>query len=255
MTESRTPIFRAATEAYRDAARVFGAMRMLVLCAMLVALAVSVAEDMVPQSIWKTEITASLLAFVLGVAKSFCLTPILIAIHRFIILDEVTQGYRLDLEDPAFLPFFGWLVALSILGSLIFWVQAALTTIGLPLLVVLAVTLAVLLAVLVVWIRLTVLFPALAVRAQGANFESAMADSKGRFFYIFAIFLLALLPMTGLAIGVTLLLGRGANVTGSPTAVIGLVAGAIIQTAITVLSVCIASRLFQSLAKRLAQKA
>ena len=36
------------------------------------------------------------------------ITPFLIAVHRFIILGEVTHEYRLDLRDRRFLLFFGW---------------------------------------------------------------------------------------------------------------------------------------------------
>src|SRR5262245_44056668 len=36
------------------------------------------------------------------------ITPFLIAVHRFIILGEVTHEYRLDLREHRFLLFFGW---------------------------------------------------------------------------------------------------------------------------------------------------
>ena len=68
----------------------------------------------------------------LGAVESFCLTPIIIAFHRFIILDEVAPGYVVDPGHPGFMAFFGWLVALSILRELVVLAQETLTALGVP---------------------------------------------------------------------------------------------------------------------------
>jgi hypothetical protein len=53
----------------------------------------------------------------LGAVESFCLMPIIIAFHRFIILDEVAPGYVVDPGHPGFMAFFGT----QFCGSWWFW--------------------------------------------------------------------------------------------------------------------------------------
>jgi hypothetical protein len=108
-----------------------------------------------------------------------------------------------------------------------------------------------LIVVLVLSIRLIILFPALAVNARGANAPNALADSEGHVFRIFMIFVLAGVPFAVLAVAVTIFLGRSVAIPGTPAAVVHLGVGAVIQTAILILFVAIASRLFQTLASRI----
>ena len=91
---------------------------MLVIFAGLIGLAIKVAEDLFPRRVWGGPL-GSALSLALGAVESFCLTPIMIAFHRFIILDEVAPGYVVDPGRPGFMEFFGWLVALSILRGLV----------------------------------------------------------------------------------------------------------------------------------------
>src|SRR5882757_2311305 len=117
MTTSRLPILPASKTAYRDLCHVIMAMPALIGCALLIILAQTVVEIMVPQGVWSTPFLGSVLGFLLGVMRSFLLTPIMIAAHRYIILGEVTSGYMLDPATPAFQAFFRWLVALSALSA------------------------------------------------------------------------------------------------------------------------------------------
>ena len=152
---------------------------------------------------------------------------------------------------PDFMAFFGWLVALSILRELVVLAQETLTALGVPVLIAVVPTLVVLIVVIILSLRLIILFPALAVNARGANAPNALADSEGHVFRIFMIFVLAGLPFAVLAIAITILLGRSVAVPGTPAAMVGLAVGAVIQTAILILFVAIASRLFQMLASRI----
>ncbi len=250
MAPSRLPITTTVATAYSDVGRVWRALPLLLICAALIIIAVKVMEDFVPPRLWSGAILGTVLGLVVNAVQSFCLAPIMIAIHRFIILDEVKPGYVLDPGQPGFLPFFGWLVVVSVLIDLVFSVQEALTAIGLSALTALVPTFVVLIAVLIVLMRLTILFPAIAVGARGASRANAVADSKGHAFSIFLIFLLAQLPMAALSIGVTLMLGRGVMEPGTPAAMVHLVLGGAIQVIVTVLCVAIASRAFQALADR-----
>jgi len=147
--------------------------------------------------------------------------------------------------------FFGWLVALSILRELVVLAQETLTAFGVPVLIAAIPTLVVLIVVIVLSIRLIILLPALAVNARGANAPNALADSEGHVFRIFMIFVLAGLPFAVLAVAITIVLGRSVAIRGTPAAVVHLGVGAVIQTAILILFVAIASRLFQMLASRI----
>ena len=250
MADASPSILPSVTLAYSDARRILRAMTMLVIFAVLIGLAFKVAEDLFPRRVWGGPL-GSVLSLALGAVESFCLTPIMIAFHRFIILDEVAPGYVVDPSRPGFMAFFGWLVALSILRELVVFAQETMTALGVPELIAVIPTLIILIVVVVLSIRLVILFPALAVNARGANAPNALADSKGHAFHIFMIFVLAVLPFAVLAVVITVLLGRGVAIPGTPAAVVHLGVAAVIQTAIMVLFVAIASRLFQTLALRM----
>jgi hypothetical protein len=181
--------------------------------------------------------------------RNFCLTPFMIAAHRFILRGDVTRGYAPDPGQPGFMAFFGWLVALSALGTLALLLQEGMTAILSPLagLVVAVILIA---AMAILTLRLSILFPAIAIGARGATAGNAMADTRGHAFGIFMIFLLALLPLMVMAVGVTLMLGRDVAVPGTAVAVIHVVVGAVIQIVILSLCVAIASRVFEVLANR-----
>jgi hypothetical protein len=254
MADRPLPILRSVILAYEDVWRVLFALRTLVVYALLIILAVKVLEDFVPMRVWSGPLLGNFLGFVLGAAQSFCLTPILIAIHRFIILDEGTPAYAVDPGQPSFIAFFSWLVVLSLLSALVFSVQEVLTAVGVAATSALGPTLMVAIVVTIVSLRLTILFPAIAVGAPGATAGNALADSKGHVLTIFLIFLLALLPIVALALGVTFLLGRGVMITGSPVAILNLVVASAINTAVIALCVAIASRLFQAFGNRLLRR-
>jgi hypothetical protein len=236
--------------AYRDVWRVFKTMRTLVLYVLLIVLAISVAENLVPVRAWGGAVPGNLLGFAVDAVRSFCLTPFMIATHRFILRGEVTRGYAPDPGQPGFMAFFGWLVALSAVGTLALVLQEVLTAISLSPFAGLVVAAIIIIALGLFSLRLSILFPAIAIEARGATAANALADTNGHAFRIFLIFLLALLPLTVVAIGVTLMLGYGVAVPGTPAAIINLVAGAAIQIVALCLCVAIASRVFEVLADR-----
>jgi hypothetical protein len=117
------------------------------------------------------------------------ITPYLIAVHRFIILGEVTRQYRLQWEDRRFLLFFGWTFA-------IFFTQRMTT---LPSLLphhwmFRLITFVFVVALCIIMTRVTVLFPAIAVDAPGATPSRAFEDTKGHGWYIFFLLLIPLIP-------------------------------------------------------------
>jgi hypothetical protein len=246
----RLPIFPAVAMAYRDVWRAFLKMRMLVVCVLFIILAINVVEDLVPMRVWAGPLLGGLLAFAVDVVRSFCLTPFMIALHRFILRGEVTRGYAPDPGRPGFMAFFGWLVALSAIGALALLLQEELTAISLSPMAGLVAAVVLIAAMAILTLRLSILFPAIAIETRGATAANALADTKGHALRIFLIFLLTLLPVMVAAIAVTLMLGRGVSVPGSPAAVINLAVGAVTHTVTLSLGVAIVSRVFEVLADR-----
>src|SRR5664279_2265360 len=195
MVTKALPILRAVALAYEDLRRVLRAMPMLIACVLLIVLAAKVLEEVFPSRIIYGAISGHFLEFAIGLAQSFCLTPILIAMHRFVVLEEVPAGYTVDPSQPSFIAFFSWLIALSLMSASVFAVPEVLTAFGISAKGALGPMLMVAIVVTIVILRLAILFPAIAAGARGATAAHALADSKGHVLAIFLIFLLTLLPM------------------------------------------------------------
>jgi hypothetical protein len=255
MRQRRLPILPTLAAAYRDLGRLLTAMRAVMLSAFFIMLATSVAAELVPQRLWDQELAGEALGFAQNAVEAFLLTPIVIAIHRFVILDKITPNYTVPIGEPVFGIFFGWLLALKVLVGLPFDLLGLLQTLdwSLPASV-LALVLA-LIAAVGVSLRLTILLPALAVEAPGATPSYALADTKGHALRVLALFFLALAPWLAATIGGVLLLGRGATITGSPLAILSLVMGGVLQTIMLALTAVIASHAFMALAAQVKRPA
>jgi len=251
MADRPLPILRGVTLAYEDVWRVLGVTRTLMLYALLIVLAFKVIDNIVLSRAMNGGLTGTVLGFAIAAAQSFCLTPIMIAIHRFIILDEVTTAYAVDPSEPSFIAFFGWWMAVSLLIPLVIAVSALLQVFGFSAGAAIGPTMMVTIVVIILLLRLAILFPAIAVGVRGATAGDALADSKGHVFAIFLIFALALLPLTAISLGITSMLGRDIMSRGTPAALTGLVLDSVIQVTSLVLCVAIASRIFQAIGNRL----
>ena len=95
--------------------------------------------------------------------------PILIAIHRFIILDEITTTYTVPLGEPAFRKFFGWLFAFEILAGFPLDFLGALRGLNATLAASAIWFVAALVLSVGLMVRLSILPPAIAVEAAGAR--------------------------------------------------------------------------------------
>ena len=241
--------------AYRDWGRLLTAMRAIILSAFLIVLAISVAEELVPERLWDLQLAGEALGLLQDAAWALLLTPVVIAIHRFVILGEITSAYTLHVGEPGFRIFLAWLLALKILVGLPFDLLGVLQTLDWsPRATALALA-AALILVIAVALRLTILLPALAVEAPGATPSHALADTKGQALRILALFLLALLPWVAVDIGGVLLLGPGAQITGTPRAMIFLVMSGALQTVVLSITAVIASYAFMSLAAQVGRAA
>jgi hypothetical protein len=240
MRQRRLPIIPTLIAGYRDLGRLLSEMRKLMLCAFLIMLAISVAEDLVPGRLWEQQLTGEALGLAQNAVEAFLLTPIALAIHRFVILNQITSNYTVPIGEPVFGVFFGWLAALKILLGLPLDLLGVLQTLNwsLP-----ASTLAfaiALIAAVGVSLRLTIMFPALAVEANGATPSHTLAYTKGHVLRILALFFLAPAPWSVAALG-------GAMITGSPRAMPSLLMGGVLQTIPLSLTAIIASLVFMAL--------
>jgi hypothetical protein len=249
------PVMQAARMAYRDVFRALSAMPGLVLIALLVTLAFALVQILFFTGVFETPVVGALTSFLFGAAQSFFLTPYLIAVHRFILIDEVTSHYALDPQAPRFMRFFAWTVALSALAGVATLIHEILILIGLGQF--LAVTVLIVLMVVVVFIgmRLTILFPAIAVDAPGATAENAFADTKGHAWRIFLIGIVVILPFIVVAVVAALATVPFAlsdpNAANAPPSPLFLIVTAVVAGVIGLpLFVAIASRIFQALADR-----
>lgn len=254
MGKRRLPVAPTIIAAYRDLGRLLSAMPVLMGSAFLIILAVAAGAELVPQRLWDQELTGVVLGLVQNGVEAFLLTPVFMAIHRFVILDKVTRTYTMPIDDRTFGVFVGWLFGLKVLLGLPFDLLGLLETFsGSPQAIVLVFAVA-LIAAVTVALRLAILFPALAVGAPGAVASRALADSKGHVLRIFAVLGLALVPWVAASYGGTILLGRAAMMTGSPLGMLFLAMSGVLQTAILALTAVIASYVFMALAEQVKRR-
>src|SRR5262249_12486910 len=192
----------AAVTAWRDVRDVLSVLFTPALIAFLVLLALWIVRTQIMPLTGLTP-GRELEKLFYDAAQAFLMTPYAIAVHRFIILGEKTKSYRFAPAEPRFRRFFGWSLAFSVLFTAPAAISAMLPALKDFLLVVLGIL------VWVVAIRASVLFPAVAIDAPGANWNRAMADTNGNAWRISLIIVGATLPfgiVAGIVAGVALLI-------------------------------------------------
>lgn len=196
MTAGIPPVSQAVAGAYRDLRTVLLALGRLSVIAIMIATGIEIAALMLPGR--SAPSLATLIAFVLNLVEGFLLTPYLIAVHRLIVLGEVTKSYRFAPNEPRFQQFFGWSVALTLAWFVLMFVVTLLK--ATPVMLQIVVMLVALVLFLIVSLRLTIMFPAVAVDAAGATWQNVVADTKGYVWRIFWIDLVAFLPLGVVAV-------------------------------------------------------
>ncbi len=262
MTIVATPIvkpriIRSALNAYTDGYRAVATMPSLAVIAILISVAYGIVDfafDLAAGAKVDPISGFELLKFVTSLAWNFLITPFCIAVHRFIILGEVTPRYVIAPRQPRFWYFFGWTVLLSLIYLPIFLIPASWSR-SAPVLALISVTIVLVCAFVAVFLTLclTILFPAIAVDAPGASWQSALADTKGNMWRMFFIFLVAMLPplAIGLLVALALWPDRFAD-EGAPFIGNNL-DWSLLALVSAILAVAIASRLYQALGDRLKQ--
>jgi hypothetical protein len=99
-------------------------------------------------------------------------------------------------------------------------------------------------------LRLIVLFPAIAVGASGARPANAFADTNGYDLRLFAIFLLAFIPMIAFSVLIFIALGRGIMAPSSPLSVVGVIVSAVFGTVVEALGIVVASHIYLAIGRK-----
>src|SRR5215472_14568002 len=172
--QRKLPIWSTLGAAYREWRRMLPALRPLVIDAFLIVLAISVLDQFIPASLAEQEPFGTAISLVEAALRAFLLAPILIAIHRFIILDEIAKTYAVPLGEPAFRRFFGWLFAFEVLAGFPLDFLGVLQGLNVTLAASTVWFVAALVVSVALMLRLSILPPAIAVEAPGARPATAL---------------------------------------------------------------------------------
>ncbi len=242
MTGDKPKVFASAKLAWSDVFRAIAAMPALAWGVVLLGLVFGVLDIVLAR--WTGPVHATFGALIAAsavlVLRGFFLTPLYLAIHRYIILGETASGYTLAVEQPRFQRFFLWSLALYAL-----WLLPSLLLLFGHGGVMTAARLILSLFATFVGTRLVILFPAIAVDAPGTSFRNAFDDTRGFFWRIFGILIVTILPVIVPIIALTLALGE-------QSAVVKLISAVVTMLSLA-LAIAVASRLYLGLSDRLGQ--
>jgi hypothetical protein len=179
-------IVATAVQGWRDAIAAREKMPTLFWIALAVLIGLSLVEGLLGNYLGYAA------GLIFGLAQAAAVTPLAIAVHRFVLLGEARDGYDFNPGDWRFQRFFLFTIALEILGAipsvggLLFLAFARI--LGSLVMLVLSIVVA------IVAVRCAILFPSIAVDSPGADWRNALADSKGHSWRIFLVLLCTVLP-------------------------------------------------------------
>ena len=185
--------------------------------------------------------------------KSFFLTPIMIAIYRFLLVDEIAGRYTLAPSHPRFRAFFLWQLVLSLATMAFSLADPLIKAAGLGVSTAIPLIIVMMIVAIVVFVRLTVLFPAIAIDAPGAGAANAVADSKGHGTSIFMIYVLTAVPFLIALVLIVMFSDVAVEGRGTVMSAGILLLSAAAQVIVLIVAGTIAARIFQALAARLVQ--
>jgi hypothetical protein len=134
----------------------------------------------------KTTVGVTVFDLIVFTISSFLLTPLAIAVHRFVLLGEVSDSYSFNLADLRFKRFFLFTVLAYVLTlAPILLMSAAISASGLMSGILGVVFVVVFIIFVILLTRTLILFPAIAVDAPGAEWGNALADTRGHSWVVF----------------------------------------------------------------------
>jgi hypothetical protein len=234
--------------AWRDA---FDAVSKMPVALSIATLAVLALIAVTAPLLERVEVGGELLGFLVGIVQGFLLTPVAIAVHRFVLLGERAGGYRLDPREPRFWRFFVFTVIIQVIIAVPSALVGAIDNVSGPLAAVVGVLgFALLIVALIVMLRTLILFPAIAVDAKGTDWGNALRDSKGHSWRLLFIVIVVGTPLIVVYLPFFFWLWWPDGPTGT-----GAIVMAVLEAVETVLATAayaaLASRLFAALGDRL----
>jgi hypothetical protein len=184
------------------------------------------------------------IGIVFSLAQALALTPLAIAVHRFVLLGEARDAYDFAPGDPRFQKFFLLTVALEILGAipgivaLLFAIVSGVLSSLVGLILAIGTT--------ILAVRMVMLFPSIAVDSAGADWRNALADAKGHSWRIFLVLLCTVLP----AVLIEIVLVAIFSVIGLHAVVLALILPVVTVLVVAAVAAA-ASRLFAAYANQL----
>ena len=190
-----------------------------------------------------------LLSEAFGLTSTIATLPFEIAIYRLLILDEPTSGYHFALSTVRFQRMLGWRAALWALAAMITYLPDAIAPSATASLVFSFILIVI---AIVVTLRLSILFPAIAVDAPGASVRNVFADTRGHALLILKVYLTILLPLLVIIMSAVLLawLGGVSGALGRSGGLMASVLSGILGFLATSAATIVAARLFMSLGER-----
>jgi hypothetical protein len=184
MGDTKLPIFETAWKSYRDGLRAVVSMPQLAIVCLIAALGTSVVDFMLwPKGSADKPVGIELLSFGVWVVQAGLFAPLAIAVHRYVLLGKVTRTYALDLGSARFKNFVFYGVLLQAPTTLTSLLEGLISS---------ATIFALNMAFLYLFVRLVVLFPAIAIDGPGAHPITALQNTRGHGIRALCTFLVAI---------------------------------------------------------------
>jgi hypothetical protein len=184
MTGGEPALLGTAVLSWRDGLRALRDMPLVAVFAYVANFFAAAGEILLEKTADKP-LSVNFLSLGLSILQIFLLTPVAIAVHRYVLLGEVTHRYALNPASRQFRNFFAY-------GALIQLMMGLSTLFYGP--VKIGPTLALFACAIFFSVRTLILFPAIAVNARHAIWWNAVRDSKGHFWRTLAIVLIISVP-------------------------------------------------------------
>jgi hypothetical protein len=214
MPQSKPAIIGTAVIAWADAFRVIVAMPLVAGVAFVILFLLQFTLWIIPDpDVFVTSPWLPVYTVVSSIVRGVLLAPLAIVVHRYVLLDELTDRYPLDPFNARYVRFTGFAVLVNVLWSLPGVIEGYLPYmqqtpgIGASLGIV---STALFVTIIIVVVRRVILFPAVAVDAPGATWSNARRDTKGSSWRVaFILFLVALPAIIAVLALYYFLLGAG----------------------------------------------